>query len=106
MKKTLAVVLSLIMILSCCAALASCSKKTYEIALITDKGNIDDKSFNQGAWEGVVAYAKEKKISHQYYKPADATDADYLKAIDTAVSAGAKVVVTPGYLFEPAVFEA
>ena len=26
---------------------------TYEIALITDKGNIDDKSFNQGSWEGL-----------------------------------------------------
>ncbi len=34
------------------------SKKTdsstgYEIALVTDLGTIDDKSFNQGAWEGL-----------------------------------------------------
>ena len=35
----------------------------HEIALITDKGNIDDKSFNQGSWEGVVAFA-EKNKSH------------------------------------------
>lgn len=78
----------------------------FEIALITDKGNIDDKSFNQGSWEGVVAFAKENKISHKYYKPEEASDAGYLAAIDLAVTGGAKVVVTPGYLFEVPVFEA
>ena len=49
----------------------------YEIALVTDKGNIDDKSFNQGAWEGVVAYAEANKITHQYYKPEEASDEGY-----------------------------
>ena len=28
------------------ALLTGCKSKEYEIALITDKGNIDDKSFN------------------------------------------------------------
>lgn len=79
---------------------------TYEIALITDKGNIDDKSFNQGSWEGVVEFATANNITHQYYKPEEATDAGYLAAIDLAVSGGAKVIVTPGFLFEVAVFEA
>ena len=26
---------------------------SYELALVTDLGTIDDKSFNQGAWEGM-----------------------------------------------------
>lgn len=78
----------------------------YEIAMITDKGNIDDKSFNQGTWEGVKKFAEENKISHQYIKPEEASDVGYLKAIDNAVAAGAKVVVTPGYLFEVPVFTA
>lgn len=78
----------------------------YEIALVTDKGNIDDKSFNQGAWEGVVAYAEANKITHQYYKPEEASDAGYLAAIQLAVDGGAKVVVCPGYLFEAAVYSA
>ena len=26
----------------------------YELALITDVGTIDDRSFNQGAWEGLT----------------------------------------------------
>ena len=78
----------------------------YEIALVTDKGNIDDKSFNQGAWEGVVAYCEENSITHQYYKPEEASDEGYLAAIQLAVDGGAKVVVCPGYLFEAAVYSA
>jgi basic membrane protein A len=79
---------------------SSDSSKGFEIALITDKGNIDDKSFNQGSWEGVVKFAEENNITHKYYKPEEASDAGYLAQIDLAVTGGAKVVVTPGYLFE------
>ncbi len=79
---------------------------TYEIALITDKGDIDDKSFNQGAWEGVVAYAVANEITHQYYKPEDVSNDYYLAAIEDAIAAGAQVVVTPGFLFEVAIYQA
>ncbi len=50
MKKVIAILLMLALILS----FAACApKETYEVALVTDVGNIDDQSFNQGAWEGV-----------------------------------------------------
>ena len=78
----------------------------YELALITDVGTIDDKSFNQGSWEGLVKYAKEHNITHKYYKPTEKSDAACLAAIDLAVKGGAKVVVTPGFLFETSVYEA
>lgn len=77
-----------------------------EIALITGMGDIDDKSFNQGSWEGVVEFAKKNNISHKYYKPEDATDVAYLAAIDLAIAGGAKVIVTPGFLFEVPIYEA
>lgn len=107
MKKVLSVLLVLAMVFS----LAACGTTTggkggYEIALITDKGNIDDKSFNQGSWEGVVEFAKANKVTHQYIKPEEASDAGYLQAIDNAVTSGAKVVVTPGFLFEVPIYEA
>lgn len=79
---------------------------TYEIALITDVGTIDDKSFNQGAWEGVVAYAEEANKTYKYYKPSEKSDDAYLTSIDLAVKAGAKVIVCPGFLFEVPVFNA
>ena len=82
------------------------SSDGYEIALITDKGNIDNKSFNQGAWEGVIAFAEENNISHNYIKPEDDTNDGYLAAIDLAIQGGAKVVVTPGFLFEVPIYEA
>jgi basic membrane protein A len=103
MKKLSALLLVLVLV---CTLFAGCEGGSSEIALITDKGNIDDKSFNQGSWEGVVEFAKANKISHKYYKPEEASDAGYLASIDLAVTGGAKVIVTPGYLFEVAVYEA
>ncbi|MDF2906520.1 MAG: putative ABC-type transport system, periplasmic component/surface lipoprotein [Herbinix sp.] len=104
MKKVLSALLVLVMVF----ALTACGSKTegYEIALITDKGNIDDKSFNQGAWEGVVEFAEANKVTHQYIKPEEASDAGYLASIDNAVTSGAKVIVTPGFLFEVPIYEA
>jgi len=107
MKKIIALMVSVVL---ACAMLTGCTgskSTTFQIALITDKGNIDDKSFNQGAWEGVEAFCKANDIKdYQYIKPEDASDAGYLAAIDSAVTAGAKVVVTPGYLFEVPIYEA
>lgn len=77
-----------------------------ELALVTDVGTIDDKSFNQGSWEGLEKYAKEKGIACQYYKPTEQTTDAYLAAIELAITGGAKLVVCPGYLFEPAVYQA
>lgn len=86
--------------------LGACSKKeqAFELALVTDLGTIDDKSFNQGAWEGLVQYAQEKNITHKYYQPAEQSDDAYLTTIDLAVKGGAKVIVTPGFLFEVPIF--
>lgn len=78
----------------------------FELALITDVGTIDDKSFNQGAWEGVVQYAREKSITPKYYQPAEQSDDAYLTTIDLAVRGGAKIIVTPGFLFETPIFVA
>lgn len=103
MKKILSLLLVLTMSLGI-ASFALAEDKGIELALITDLGTINDKSFNQGSWEGLVKYAEENNITHQYYQPAGQGDEIYIDAIDQAVAAGAKVVVTPGFLFEPAVF--
>lgn len=89
-------------------ALSSCITEdlTYEIAMITDAGDIDDKSFNQGTWEGIVEFAEANDLRYKYYKPTEVSDDAYVAAIDLAVTAGAKVVVTPGFLFEPAIYTA
>ena len=78
---------------------------TYEIAFITDVGDLKDKSFNEGTWNGVKAYAYENDISYKYYQPANgdqATDDDRTKAMQDAVDNGAKIVVCAGFLQEAA----
>ncbi len=91
----------------------SCTKNTNtdsntpEIAVIIDLGSINDRSFNQGSWEGVKSYAEKHNIGYKYYRVSDKRDMDsYLNAIDTAVKDGAKLVVTPSYMFEPVIYKA
>ena len=52
MRKLVSLLLAVMLVLSGMAAFAQ--EGGYELALVTDVGNIDDQSFNQGAWEGVV----------------------------------------------------
>jgi len=102
MKKIFVLLLALVSI----TVLIGCNTINLEeekIVLITDKGDITDKSFNQGAYEGVKAYAERMGIEYAYLKPEDATDEQYIAAIEQAIADGATVIVTPGYLFEPAV---
>jgi len=78
----------------------------FRLALITDYGTIDDGSFNQGSWEGLVWYAEENGISHQYIQPAEVSDAAYIDAIELAIIGGAELIVTPGFLFASPIYEA
>ena len=34
----------------------------FSIAMVTDVGGVDDKSFNQSAWEGIEAFGKENGL--------------------------------------------
>lgn len=103
MKKLLLLVAALVFAVT----LSACTQaETYEIAMITDSGTIDDESFNQGTWEGIVEFCEENELTYKYYKPLEVSDDAYLDAIELAVEGGAKVVVTPGFLFETAVFAA
>jgi basic membrane protein A len=88
--------------------LASCqaAETTFKVAMVTDVGDIDDKSFNQGTWEGIVEWAEENDVSHKYYRPTADEDDARLAAIDLAVAGGAEIVVTPGFMFEVVIYTA
>ena len=79
--------------------------ESYEIAFVTDVGQLHDKSFNEGTWNGVKLYAAQNDKTYKYYQPAndaEATDDDRFEAMSQAVANGAKVVVCAGYLQEAA----
>ena len=122
MKKILALVLALVMIFALCA----CGKKTetaaatdddtmtsadgkYEIAMVTDVGQLKDGSFNEGTWNGVKAFAKANDLSYKYYMPengSEATDEDRFNAFCLAADNGANLIVCPGYLQATALSQA
>ena len=106
MKKIIVLALCLVMLLGVAALTSACTPKTetYELALITDIGTINDKSFNQGAWEGLEKYAQEFDKTYKYYQPLEKTTDAYVSTIELAITGGAKVIVTPGFLFEPAIY--
>ena len=76
----------------------------YELALVIDVGTIDDKSFNQGSWEGVKKYGDENGVAYKYYKSAEATTDSFQETIALAIEGGAKVIVCPGFLFEEPIY--
>lgn len=135
MKKVLAMLLVLSLI--CCVVLAACKKAptpdepntpenvafdydavaddlesadgTYEIAFVTDVGQLKDQSFNQGTWEGVKRYGYENEKTYKYYQPAngsEATDDDRYNAMKAAADAGAKIIICAGFLQETALVKA
>ncbi len=86
------------------ATLTSCGE-TYEYALITDVGDIDDEGFNQSSWEAMKAYADKIGKSCTYYRPTEDSNDARKVSMEQAVQKGAKVIVCPGYLFESPVYD-
>ena len=77
----------------------------YQVAFITDVGQLKDKSFNQGTYDGVKLYAANNGKSYKYYQPANgdaATDDDRINAMKLACDNGAEVVVAAGFMQEGA----
>ena len=73
----------------------------YEIAFVTDVGQLKDTSFNQGTFDGVKLYAAANGLSYKYYQPANgdqATDDDRYDAMKAAADNGAKIIVCAGFM--------
>lgn len=85
---------------------AGAKKGNFKVGMVTDAGTIDDKSFNQGTWEGVQKAAGELGLESNYQKPSEETEAQYLTEIGNLYDAGFRLIVTPGFKFETAIFHA
>lgn len=112
-KKIIALTLSVLTIVTmvgCGSSSATTSGENKEssikVGMATDAGPIDDKSFNQGTWEGVQLAADEFGVDTKYLKPTGTTEADYLKEIGNLYDAGYKFMVLPGFKFATAVYKA
>ena len=103
MKKVVTLLLATLLI--CAVVLTGCApQEKYEIALVTDVGNIDDQSFNQSSWEGTKAFAEDNNKTYAYYRPAEDSTNARVDSINAAIDKGAKVIVCPGFLFEETIY--
>ncbi|NSW51249.1 MAG: BMP family ABC transporter substrate-binding protein [Anaerolineae bacterium] len=101
MFKKISVVFAFVMVLS--LFLAACGQKNVDctqedvlcVGLVTDVGEVDDKSFNQSAWEGVQKAADELGAHVEYIETKDAKD--YGTNIGLFAEKGYDVIVTVGF---------
>ena len=77
-----------------------------KVGMVTDSGTIDDKSFNQGTWEGIKKAENDLGIEKNYMQPAGETEANYLTEIQNLYDAEYKFIVAPGFKFETAIYKA
>ena len=80
----------------------------FSAAMVTDVGGVDDKSFNQSAWEGLQAFGEENGLKKgdggiDYLQ--SASDADYNTNLNNLIRRDFDVVFGIGFLMEGAVKE-
>jgi basic membrane protein A len=102
MKKILAMALVLCMMFAMCAT-ASAADAKIKVGMVTDVGGVNDKSFNQLAWEGLQALDPEAfEVNYLESK----TDADYQTNINTFIDEEYDLIITVGYMLADATREA
>lgn len=80
----------------------------FSIAMVTDIGGIDDKSFNQSAWEGVQQFGKDNGLERgdggfDYLQ--STSDADYIPNLNKLVQRDFDLVFGVGEIIESAIDE-
>ncbi|TNK82690.1 BMP family ABC transporter substrate-binding protein [Mycoplasmopsis pullorum] len=75
--------------------------KKMKMALVTDEGNVDDKSFNQSAWESLNLIYDQTEIMPTYVKPSG----NYETAYKAVINKGNKIIVLPGFKHKSAIAE-
>ncbi len=105
MKKIMVLIGIAIFILAGCSASGeelACSQYESQIGMVTDSGGVNDKSFNQGTWEGINDFCRDYEVGATYIETGDASE--MVRNLNTQAEQN-EVVVASGYLFENAIYE-
>jgi basic membrane protein A len=113
MSLLIAILMLASMVLSACATPqtagpateADCGKpEVLCVGLVTDVGEVDDKSFNQSAWEGVQQAEKELGALIKFVETKDAKD--YMANMELFTAKNYDIIVTVGFAMGAATVEA
>ncbi len=80
----------------------------FSVAMVTDVGGVDDKSFNQSAWEGLQRFGEDNGLEEGdggYAYLQSQSDADYNTNLNNLIRRDFDVVFGIGFLMEGAVAE-
>ncbi|MDO5047665.1 MAG: BMP family ABC transporter substrate-binding protein [Anaerococcus sp.] len=69
--------------------------ETVKITMVTDEGGVNDKSFNQSAYEGLSEYKEEGKVEFDYIESHSA--ADYQPNLESALDSESDLIFTVGF---------
>lgn len=83
-------------------------KAEFSVAMVTDVGGVDDKSFNQSAWTGIQEFGKDNGLSkgdggYDYLQ--SESDADYTTNLNALTRRDFNLVFGVGFLMEDAINE-
>ncbi|WP_027107746.1 BMP family lipoprotein [Lacticigenium naphthae] len=77
----------------------------FSVVMVTDIGGVDDKSFNQSAWEGMEAWGEEHGLEegsdgYTYIQSDD--DSQFVTNLNTALQSDFDLIYGIGYKLQPA----
>lgn len=106
LKKLLTATLSCALIVSVIGCTRKETKKEdyVSIGMITDVGGINDESFNQSAWEGLLKAKTDLGIGVRYLESNQ--ESDYVTNIDTFIDQDVDLILGVGYAMTEDIYEA
>lgn len=82
------------------------NESDFSLAMVTDVGGVDDKSFNQSAWEGIQKYGKDNGLSEGdggYAYLQSKGEADYTSNLNALTRRNFDLVFGVGFMMEEAI---
>lgn len=104
MKKIISSFFLIVLLISALTVFSGCGGGRYELVLVTDTGNVTDKSFNQSAWDAMTEFAISRDLDCRYFIPQSKKTDDLTKQLRAAAKDGASVIIVCGKCFEEAVY--
>jgi len=100
--KKISLILALLVVLVLCMPVMAADP--IKICQVTDTGGVDDKSFNETAWNGVLQAEKEFGVEGVVLE--STSDADYAPNIEQFIDDECDLIITVGYMLSDATIAA
>ncbi len=102
MKKLVTLISLFVLVLAGCGS-STDSESANVATFVTDTGGINDKSFNQGTWEGIQKYAEDNDVEVSYIETQDQSQTEQNL---NAAAAKSDLVIAAGFTASNALYKA